>query len=131
MSSASPTLQWSDTLGDAKQETKGETDSPSTVEESSERIWSPVHFVSLLDEVIEAQKEDLTWFGSREDREDHGTVLNLDPQTLLMSAAAAAESLQSCPTLCAPIDGSPPGSPVPGILQAGTLEWAAFAFSNA
>ena len=58
MSSASPTLQWSDTLGDAKQETKGETDSPSTVEESSERIWSPVHFVSLLDEVIEAQKED-------------------------------------------------------------------------
>ena len=41
------------------------------------------------------------------------------------TAAAAAKSLQSCPTLCDPIDGSPPGSPVPGILQAGTLEWVA------
>ena len=39
------------------------------------------------------------------------------------AAAAAAKSLQSCPTLCNPIDGSPPGSPVPGILQARTLEW--------
>ena len=45
--------------------------------------------------------------------------------------AAAAESLQSCPTLRDPIDGSPPGSPVPGILQARTLEWAAISFSNA
>ena len=46
-------------------------------------------------------------------------------------AAAAAKSLQSCPTLCDPIDGSPPGSPVPGILQASTLEWVAISFSNA
>ena len=46
-------------------------------------------------------------------------------------AAAAAESLQSCPTLCDPTDGSPPGSPAPGILQAGTLEWVAISFSNA
>ena len=45
--------------------------------------------------------------------------------------AAAAKSLQSCPTLCHPIDGSPPGSPVPGILQARTLEWIAISFSNA
>ena len=45
--------------------------------------------------------------------------------------AAAAKSLQLCPTLCNPIDGSPPGSPVPGILQAGTLEWVATSFSNA
>ena len=44
------------------------------------------------------------------------------------AAAAAAKSLQSCPTLCDPIDGSPPGSPVPGILQARTLEWGAIAF---
>ena len=43
------------------------------------------------------------------------------------AAAAAAKSLQSCPTLCDPIDGSPPGSPVPGILQARTLEWGAIA----
>ena len=45
--------------------------------------------------------------------------------------AAAAKSLQSCPTLCDPIDGSPPGSPVPGILQARTLEWVASSFSSA
>ena len=48
-----------------------------------------------------------------------------------VAAAAAAESLQSCPTLCDPIDGSPPGSPVPGILQARTLESVAISFSNA
>ena len=47
------------------------------------------------------------------------------------AAAAAAKSLQSCPTLCDPIDSSPPGSPVPGILQARTLEWVAISFSNA
>ena len=46
-------------------------------------------------------------------------------------AAAAAKSLQSCPTLCDPRDGSPPGSPVPGILQARTLEWDAISFSSA
>ena len=46
------------------------------------------------------------------------------------AAAAAAKSLQQCPTLCDPIDGSPPGSPVPGILQARTLEWVAISFSN-
>ena len=49
----------------------------------------------------------------------------------IYAAAAAAKSLQSCPTLCDPIDGSPSGSPVPGILQARTLEWVAMAFSNA
>ena len=48
----------------------------------------------------------------------------------LTAAAAAAKSLQSCLTLCDPIDGSPPGSPVPGILQARTLEWLAISFSN-
>ena len=47
------------------------------------------------------------------------------------AAAAAAMSLQLCPTLCDPIDSSPPGSPVPGILQARTLEWVAISFSNA
>ena len=58
------------------------------------------------------------------------------PQLLLLkngnksTAAAAAKSLQSCPTLCDPIDGSPPGSAVPGILQARTLEWVAISFSN-
>ena len=47
------------------------------------------------------------------------------------AAVAATKSLQSCPTLCDPTDGSPPGSPVPGILQARTLEWVAISFSNA
>ena len=51
--------------------------------------------------------------------------------SLYPGAAATAKSLQSCPTLCDPIDGSPPGSPVPGILQARTLEWVAISFSNA
>ena len=46
------------------------------------------------------------------------------------AAAAAAKSLQSCPTLCDPIDGSPPGSSIPGILQARILEWVAISFSN-
>ena len=50
---------------------------------------------------------------------------------VLPAILAAVKSLQSCPTLCDPIDGSPPGSPVPGILQARTLEWVAISFSNA
>ena len=48
----------------------------------------------------------------------------------ILTAAAAAKSHQSCPTLCNPIDGSPPGFSVPGILQARVLEWGAIAFSN-
>ena len=55
----------------------------------------------------------------------------LKETVMWVTAAAAAKSLQSCPTLCNPIDGSPPGSPVPGILQAKTLEWVAISFSNA
>ena len=50
--------------------------------------------------------------------------------TIIKTSAAAAKSLQSCPTLCDPVDGSPPGSAVPGILQARTLEWVAISFSN-
>ena len=52
-------------------------------------------------------------------------------KTEIKTAAAAAKLLQSCPTLCNPIDGSPPGSPIPGILQARTLQWVAISFSNA
>ena len=51
--------------------------------------------------------------------------------TVFAAAAAAAKLLWSCPTLCDPIDGSPPGSPVPGIPQARTLEWVVISFSNA
>ena len=56
-----------------------------------------------------------------------GTLLN----SFYEAAAAAAKSLQSCPTLCNPIDGSLPGPPIPGILQARTLEWVTISFSNA
>ena len=57
-------------------------------------------------------------------------ILSLVPEVRL-AAATAAKWLQLCPTLCDPTDGSPPGSPVPGILQARTLEWVAISFSNA
>ena len=57
---------------------------------------------------------------------------SFDIHTIIAAAAAAAaKSLQSCPTLCHPIDGSPPDSPFPGILQARILEWVAISFSNA
>ena len=59
------------------------------------------------------------------------TLLHVPVNSLPHAAAAAAKLLQSCPTLCDPIDGSPPGSPVPGILQARILEWASISFSNA
>ena len=61
----------------------------------------------------------------------NGIPIAMDARYYIAAAAAAAKSLQSCPTLCDPVDGSPPGSPVPGILQARTLEWVAISFSNA
>ena len=62
---------------------------------------------------------------------EYTTQSNLQIQCNTHQAAAAAKSLQSCLTLCDPIDGSPPGSAVPEILQARTLEWVAISFSNA
>ena len=64
-------------------------------------------------------------------RELRYLLLELCPRLLVYFGCAAAESLQSCPTLCDPRDGSPPGSPGPGMLQARALEWAAISFSNA
>ena len=58
-------------------------------------------------------------------------LFNMLSDVAAAAAAAAAKSLQLCPTLCDPIDGSPPGSPVPGILQARILEWVAVSFYNA
>ena len=60
-----------------------------------------------------------------------GLPVHLQLPAAAAAAAAAAKSLQSCLTLCDPTDGNPPGSPVPGILQARTLEWVAISFSNA
>ena len=73
---------------------------------------------------ISKRKMTITSSSGIQNSEEEGRVLSC-------SAAAAAKSLQSCPTLCDPIDGSPPGSAVPGILQARTLEWVAISFSNA
>ena len=93
---------------------------------------SPLHGIS--------QARILEWFalsfsrGSSQPR-DQICLLHWQADSLLLSylaaAAAAAKSLQSCPTLCNSVDGSPPGSPVPGILKAGTLEWVAISFSSA
>ena len=63
--------------------------------------------------------------------DDYNNVLNIKVRYPEMTATATAKSLQSCPTLCDPIDGSPPGSAIPGILQARTLEWVTISFSNA
>ena len=79
----------------------------------------------------------VSWLGLK-DETNKKRVAHLPPNwTLILQmkelrfAAAAAKSLQSCPTLCDPMDSSPPGSPVPGILQARTLEWVAISFSSA
>ena len=74
--------------------------------------------------------------GRREGSSGWGTCVHLwwihvDVWQNQYNAAAAAKSLQPCPTLCDPIDGSPPGSPIPGILQARTLEWVTISFPNA
>ena len=66
------------------------------------------------------------WVGNFSMREGHSVA-----SVYLPPSAAAAKALQSCPTLCDPIDGSPPGSALPGILQARALEWVAISFSNA
>ena len=75
--------------------------------------------------VVDMKKVLVVWI---DDQTSHNSPLN---QSLIQSFAAAAKLLQSCPTLFDPIDGSPPGSPIPGILQARTLEWVAISFSNA
>ena len=63
--------------------------------------------------------------------ENYPNPLVITIVSITVKIAAAAKLLQSCLTLCDPIDGSPPGTPVPGILQARTLEWVAISFSNA
>ena len=74
-----------------------------------------------------AEEAEVEWF-----YEDLQYLLELTPpKDVLFIIGAAAKSLQSCLTLCDPTDGSPPGSAIPGILQARTLEWVAISFSNA
>ena len=87
-----------------------------------------LHYKAILISFSNAEEAEVERF-----YEDLQDLLELTPKkdVLFIIGTAAAKSLQSCLTLCDPIDGSPPGSPVPGILQARTLEWAAFSFSNA
>ena len=68
------------------------------------------------------------WYKMRSDSQQEDSHIGL--YAAAVAAAAAAKSLQLCLTLCDPIEGSPPGSPVPGMLQARTLEWGAIAFSD-
>ena len=94
----------------------------------------PDHLTCLLKICMQVKKQQLEpdmeqWTGSK-----LGKTVYFHPAYLTYmqsAAAAAAKSLQPCPTLCDPIDGSPSGSPIPGILQARTLEWVAISFSNA
>ena len=82
---------------------------------------------------LPAMQESQVRFLAREDPLEKEMAIHSSQKELchVNSAATAAKLLQSCPTLCDPIDGSPPGSPVPGILQARTLEWVAISFSSA
>ena len=78
---------------------------------------------------LSCKESDMTW--QLNDNKDISYKDKVYKGKNAATAVTAAESLQSCPTLCDPIDGSPSGSPVPGILQARTLEWVAISFSNA
>ena len=89
-------------------------------------VWSLIHLPFLKP----------AWTsGSSRNRSDHNCWICLSISVpcvwIAIRCSAAAKSLQSCPTLCDPVDGSLPGSPIPGILQARTLEWVAISFSNA
>ena len=77
------------------------------------------------------QKRTEKWHSKTDNSQTSKNLVRTFSKLAAAAAAAVAKSLQSCPTLCDPIDGSPPGSLVPGILQSRTLEWVAIAFSNA
>ena len=88
-----------------------------------------IHTVKCFDTLNKAEVDVfLELFCFFDDPTDVGNLISCSSAA---AAAAAAKSIQSYPTLCNPIDGSPPGSPVPGILQARTLEWVAISFSSA
>ena len=89
--------------------------------------WTVAHQAPLSVGILQARI--LKWVAMPSSRRQSNT--GIEPRSPDRPAAAAAESHQSCLTLCDPIDGSPPGSPVPGILQARALEWVAISLSNA
>ena len=87
-------------------------------------LYDPVNVGNLLSGSSAFSKPSL-------DAREFLVHIMLKPLSMTLLAQAAAKSLQSCLTLCNPIDGSPPGSPIPEILQARILEWVAISFSNA
>ena len=89
-----------------------------SLEKSPSVIFTMLHWKHRGHQIQKKTQDPLQW----------KSIKNWGPNIKIV---AAAKSLQSCPTLCDPIDGGPPGSPVPGILQARTLEWVAISFSNA
>ena len=96
-------------------------------------MWVNTSLVAQTVKCLPAMREARVRFLVREDplEKEMATHSSIILYAAAAAAAAAAKSLQSCPTLCDPIDGSTPGSPIPGILQARTLEWVAISFSNA
>ena len=101
----------------------------------SHLFFFPLPKESILKSIIAANIILFKYFGFPFTFSLHSIFLSIHRieaiSKLILAATAAAKSLQSCLTLCDPIDGSPRGSPVPGILQARTLEWVAISFSNA
>ena len=87
-------------------------------------LYMKLFLTNLLTDKLSENELTFNWKKTLLSKQEESTIRK-------QFAAAAAKSLQSCPTLCDPIDGSPPGSPVPGILQARTLQWVAISFSNA
>ena len=99
------------------------------------KLWHPVHYFMANKWENNGNSERLYFGGSKitadgDCSHESKRHLLLGRKVMTNLAAAAAKSLQSCPTLCDPKDGSPPGSPVPGTLQARTLGWVAISFSN-
>ena len=91
-----------------------------------------MHFKHMNQEILrQVELENYCAVGRVAKLHHHEVPQSFHLSEATVSAAAAAKSLRSCPTLCNPIDSSPPGFPVPGILQARTLEWVAISFSNA
>ena len=95
---------------------------------SSLGVWNVLFSVWLTEALSKSTSQSLSFYFLLQSLISWLPCLVFCPGTEMY--AAAAKSLQSCPTLCDPIDGSPPGSPIPGILQARTLEWVAISFSN-
>ena len=95
------------------------------------KIYKYYPLLQMRRQVQESTFPEFKQLSKWQSQNKHTGTANPKAEALFYPMLCYAKSLQSCPTLCNPIDGSPPGSPVPGILQARTLEWVAISFSNA